>query len=72
MKKLLIPLAALLLCAAASAQPGPMQRPYDPHQPPGMVQRPIAHKQMQHHRRKVWVPSHREHGRFIKGHYVWR
>jgi hypothetical protein len=26
----------------------------------------------QHHRHKVWVPTHRSVGRLVRGHYIWR
>jgi hypothetical protein len=60
-KQLLFVLAATTLALASTAtmaQPGPRHGPgYD---------RP-------HHRpHKVWVPAHREHGRLVRGHYVWR
>lgn len=29
-------------------------------------------KNKQHHKKKVWVPAHRSHGRLVKGHYIWR
>ncbi len=62
MKKILIALAAVATCvfsAGAIAQPGP-----------GMHQARMAPP---HHRKhKVWVPAHREHGRMVRGHYVYR
>ncbi|VWX62152.1 conserved exported hypothetical protein [Burkholderiales bacterium 8X] len=68
MKKLLVALAAgaaCLLSATVSAQPhGPRGPGMEPHRP-GSMHRP-------HRRHKVWVPAHREHGRMVRGHYVWR
>lgn len=29
-------------------------------------------KHNQHHRQKVWVPTHRSNGRLVKGYYIWR
>jgi hypothetical protein len=69
MKKLAFAVAAVVLSTASLssfAQPGP------PHGP-GADQRhdrPV-HRQA-HPKKKVWVPAHREHGRMVKGHYVWR
>ena len=31
-----------------------------------------AVKPQKHRKHKVWVPTHRSHGRLVKGHYVWR
>ncbi|MBJ2158071.1 hypothetical protein [Variovorax sp. IB41] len=61
MKKILFVLAACVLSSAAMAQPMRHGPGYDrPHAAP-------------HHRKhKVWVPAHREHGRRVPGHYVWR
>jgi hypothetical protein len=58
-KMLLFVLAACSLAfasTAAMAQPGPRQGYDRPH----------------HRPHKVWVPAHREHGRLVRGHYVWR
>ncbi|MGJ7611315.1 MULTISPECIES: hypothetical protein [unclassified Variovorax] len=63
MKKTIFVLAACLLAStAALAQPGPRHGAG----PGPRYERP-------HHRpHKVWVPAHREHGRMVRGHYVWR
>ena len=69
MKKLILALATLVVSAAAMSQPGPHPRPVGPHMDRQQMQphgRPHAKK------RKVWVPTHREHGRVIRGHYVYR
>ncbi|MFM9922668.1 hypothetical protein VLK31_06720 [Variovorax sp. H27-G14] len=64
MKKTIFVLAACMLAStAALAQP--------------MSQRhgagPGPRYERPHHRpHKVWVPAHREHGRMVRGHYVWR
>ncbi|QHI96619.1 hypothetical protein GT347_00560 [Xylophilus rhododendri] len=50
--------AGMGLGTAAQAQP----RPGPPHAAP-------HHAPKKH---KVWVPAHREHGRMVRGHYVWR
>jgi len=50
--------------ATALAQPMP---PRGPHADRGHP--PVAHRRVKH---KVWVPAHREHGRLVRGHYVWR
>jgi len=67
--KFLIALAACAVSAAATAQmpprgPGPGQHMDRSH----MNDR--GHRA--HRRTKVWVPAHREHGRRVAGHYVWR
>jgi Spy/CpxP family protein refolding chaperone len=70
--KLLMALGACALSAAATAQmppprgPGPGPHMDRPHMQP--QHRPYR----QHRRHKVWVPAHREHGRRVPGHYVWR
>ena len=58
MKKLLLVLAAAFVSMTAMAQPGPMHD--------------RDHRMVQHRKHKVWVPTHREHGRIVRGHYVWR
>lgn len=66
MKKILFALAAcMLVSTAALAQPGPRHGPG-----PG-YDRP-QHSRPHHRPQKVWVPAHREHGRMVRGHYVWR
>ncbi|MES2533667.1 MAG: hypothetical protein V4636_21655 [Pseudomonadota bacterium] len=64
MKKIFLILAAGLISTVALAQPGPGPRgPRDE----------VRHVHPKpHHKRKVWVPAHREHGRLVRGHYVWR
>ncbi len=72
MQKTLLRLSALaalstglFLGATAQAQPMPNQHP--PYaEPPHMRPAPM------HRKHKVWVPAHREHGRLMRGHYVWR
>ncbi|RYX94202.1 MAG: hypothetical protein EOO28_15550 [Comamonadaceae bacterium] len=64
MKKILLIIAAGLISATAMAQPGPT------HDRPGM-NRHHGHA-MKHRKHKVWVPTHREHGRLVRGHYVYR
>ena len=67
MHKTLIRLTTIVMTAAASlafsagamAQPRHDGTPAVRHAPP-------------HQKHKVWVPAHREHGRLVKGHYVWR
>ncbi|WP_198084785.1 hypothetical protein [Variovorax sp. E3] len=60
MKKTIFVLAACLLAStAALAQPGPRG--------PGP-----GYDRGHHRPHKVWVPAHREHGRMVRGHYVWR
>jgi Ni/Co efflux regulator RcnB len=70
MKKILIALAACVVSAAGMAQP---MRPGDG---PRMDRERMAPHRMSPHRmdrrHKVWVPAHREHGRRVPGHYVWR
>ncbi len=62
MKKILFVLAACILSSAALAQPSPRHGPgYD-----------RQHAGQSHRKHKVWVPAHREHGRRVPGHYVWR
>jgi hypothetical protein len=63
MKKILFVLAACVLSSAALAQPMPERRG------PG-YDRP--HAAPHHRKQKVWVPAHRERGRRVPGHYVWR
>jgi len=81
MKRLLIALAVCAVSATALAQPardgsqhmGPrMERHADRDRPNTM--RPVDryHRHDRHAKRKVWVPAHREHGRVVRGHYVWR
>ena len=63
MKKILLALAACTLLTSTAAFAQPMarhERGYD-----------RSHMN-QHRRHKVWVPAHREHGRRVPGHYVWR
>jgi len=57
-------LAGLAFAGAAQAQPRPESRP---HMAPHHAQVHQAPK-----RHKVWVPAHREHGRMVRAHYVWR
>jgi Ni/Co efflux regulator RcnB len=64
MKKILLALAACAVSATALAQPMP---PRGPHADRGHPH--VAHRRVKH---KVWVPAHREHGRLVRGHYVWR
>lgn len=63
MKKILLAFVALAACAVSTATLAqPMQQPG--------AHRPYA---APHHRKhKVWVPAHRDHGRMIRGHYVYR
>lgn len=71
MKKIAFLFAALLVSAGAIAQPGPGPAPHGP----GVDQRhdrPSGRPMRNDHKRKVWVPTHRDHGRLVKGHYVWR
>lgn len=69
MHKLLLLLAALAVSFAASAgQPRPVQFDSGSARVDGIE---LA-KYKQHHRKKVWVPAHRSHGRMVTGHYVWR
>lgn len=69
MYKVLLSLAALTVSFAASAaQPRPVH--FDSGS--ARVERIEPARYQQHHRRKVWVPAHRSHGRFVRGHYVWR
>ncbi len=66
MKKLLLIAFLVGSASAAMAQPGPG---YDGRPGYGHDNR-VADR---HHRKhKVWVPRHREHGRMVPGHYVWR
>lgn len=72
MNKILLALAACALSTAALAQPmrpGPPDRPYVQERPNSMRVVPRPHREA---RRKVWVPAHREHGRYVRGHYVYR
>ncbi|MDP9899236.1 hypothetical protein [Variovorax ginsengisoli] len=78
MKKLLLALAFTAVSATALAQPtrdgpppqGPrMERHVDRERANTM--RPVQ-RHDRHGKRKVWVPTHREHGRVVRGHYVWR
>ena len=65
MKKILLVAAALLTLSA-----GAMAQTYERHD-----DRPDARRMEErhhHHPRKMWVPAHREHGHFVRGHYVWR
>lgn len=63
MKKTIFVLAACLLAStAALAQPGPRHGPG-----PGP-----GYDRGHHRPHKVWVPAHREHGRLVRGRYVWR
>lgn len=64
MKKILLALAACALCATSFAQPMP---PRGSHADRGHASH--ARGRAKH---KVWVPTHREHGRLVRGHYVWR
>jgi hypothetical protein len=71
MKKIVFLAAALMVSAASFAQPSHGPAPHGP----GVDQRhdrPVARHMRSAHKKKVWVPSHREHGRLVKGHYVWR
>jgi hypothetical protein len=63
MNKILLAFVALAACAVSTATLAqPMHR--------DGAQRAYA---APHHRKhKVWVPAHREHGRRVAGHYVWR
>ncbi|CAN5666398.1 hypothetical protein BH10PSE18_BH10PSE18_06560 [soil metagenome] len=65
MKKILVILAACAISTVALAQPGPG----GPRGPRDEVRH--VHPKP-HHKRKVWVPAHREHGHLVRGHYVWR
>lgn len=68
MKKILVILAACAISTVALAQPGP-----GPHGPRDEVRHEMRQSHPRpHHKRKVWVPAHREHGRLVRGHYVWR
>lgn len=67
--KSLLALAACAVTAVASAQmPPPPGGPRGPHMDRGHMAQP--HRQ--HRPRKVWVPAHRERGRMVRGHYVYR
>jgi len=59
MKKTLLILAAA--CGLFAASTAAMAQPH-----PGPGYHGHGHKH------KVWVPAHREHGRLVRGHYVWR
>ncbi|MCR6475534.1 hypothetical protein NU688_05145 [Variovorax sp. ZS18.2.2] len=63
MKKILFVLAACVISSAALAQP------MSPNRGPGYDR---SHAGQNHRKHKVWVPAHREHGRRVPGHYVWR
>lgn len=64
-KKLLLSLTALIVSFAAStAQASTM------HFDSGSAK--VNRGQVERHKQKVWVPSHRSKGRWVKGHYVWR
>ena len=67
MKKALLALAAVIASAGALAAPAPQQ------QTPQFVQaHDVQTIRMERRRHKVWVPAHREHGRLVRGHYIYR
>jgi Ni/Co efflux regulator RcnB len=71
MKKVVFLVAALIVSTAALAQPahGPASHG------PGVDSRhdqPVDRHMQSDHKKKVWVPAHREHGRLVKDHYTWR
>ncbi len=69
MNKVLLSLSALVVSFAASAaQAGTVN--FDSGST--KMNNPPAVSQQKHHKKKVWVATHRSHGRLIKGHYVWR
>ena len=67
MQKTLIRLTTIVMTAAAGLafSAGAMAQPR--HDGP-----PVVRHAPPHQKHKVWVPAHREHGRLVKGHYVWR
>jgi hypothetical protein len=70
MKKIFLVLAACALATtAALAQPMPPRDGRDDQRYDNDRHR----SERPHHRaHKVWVPTHREHGRMVRGHYEWR
>lgn len=69
MYKVFIPLAALVFSFAASAaQPSVVHFESGSARANGV--HPVKYKQHQH--KKVWVPGHRSHGHWVRGHYIWR
>ena len=69
MNKVALSLAALVVSFAASAaQAGTVN--FDSGSAKVHNVKMINHHQ--HRKHKVWVRTHRSHGRLVKGHYVWR
>ena len=69
MHKVTLLLAALAVSFAASAgQPRPVHFDSGSARVDGVAL--VKHRP--HHARKVWVPTHRSHGRMVRGHYVRR
>lgn len=67
MKKTLLAIAALVVSAGAMAAPAPQ------HTSTQFIHaQDVQSVQYRRHGRKVWVPAHREHGRWVRGHYAWR
>ena len=66
MKKTLLAIAAIVVSAGAMAAPAQHISATT------FVQAHDVQTIRMDHRRKVWVPAHREHGHFVRGHYVWR
>ncbi len=67
MKKTLLAIAAIVVSAGAMAAPAQhtisttFVQAHD-----------VQSVQYRRHGRKVWVPAHREHGHWVRGHYAWR
>lgn len=69
MNKALFSLAALVVAFAASSSQAATVN-FDSGSSK-MNNAPVV-KHQKYRKHKVWVPTHRSHGRLIKGHYVWR
>jgi hypothetical protein len=69
MKKILLAFAMLVVSVAAVSQSAPAPRPIAPHMDRPHMQ---PHGRSHAKKRKVWVRAHREHGRMVRGHYVYR
>ncbi len=90
MKKLLIAAATCAMCALATSQPMPRDNDrvenHDVNRGDSMVRRDAYQQQAyrdddrnverheEHHRQKVWVPSHHDDHdhHVVRGHYEWR
>lgn len=69
MNKVILSLAALVVSFAASAAQAETIH-FDSGS--AKVNNGQIKKHEQRKKHKVWVPTHRSHGRLVKGHYIWR